>query len=59
MGFRGTFAVSLVAFVAAGCGSALDVQTALQVTQVSSGWFDAGLEGFKNEPVWGKKFSKN
>ena len=44
MGFRVKFAVSLVAFVAAGCGSALDVQSALQVTQVSSGWFDAGFD---------------
>ena len=44
MGFRVKFVVSLVAFVAAGCGSALDVQSALQVTQVSSGWFDAGFD---------------
>ena len=44
MGFRVKFVVSLVAFVAAGCGSALEVQSALQVTQVSSGWFDAGFD---------------
>ena len=27
-----------------GCGPSIDVPTALQVTQVSSGWFDAGLD---------------
>jgi len=26
------------------CGPSIDVPTALQVTQVSSGWFDAGLD---------------
>ena len=30
--------------LAAGCGPSIDVPTALQVTQVSSGWFDAGLD---------------
>lgn len=38
----------LGAFVAlvlsTGCGPSIDVPTALQVTQVSSGWFDAGLD---------------
>ena len=29
---------------AMGCGPSIDVPTALQITQVSSGWFDAGLD---------------
>jgi hypothetical protein len=40
------------ALAAAGCGPRVDVKQALQVTDVSTGWFDAGLvEGQKNKLV--------
>ncbi len=32
------------ALAAAGCGAPLDVPVSLRLTQVSSGWFDAGLD---------------
>ena len=35
----------LAAFVLVGCGPPLDVPAALRLSQVSSGWFDAGLDG--------------
>ena len=36
----------LATLVVAGCsGSGLDMPASLQITQVSSGWFDAGLDG--------------
>ena len=38
--------IVLATLVVTGCtGSALDLPTSLQVTQVSTGWFDAGLDG--------------
>ncbi|MBI4477664.1 MAG: hypothetical protein HY654_10850 [Acidobacteria bacterium] len=46
--------LSLVALVAGGsaCASSADVGTALQIVDVTSGWFDAGIvEGGKNKLV--------
>lgn len=44
MGFRPAFSVLMAVLSAVGCGSPLDVESVLRVTQVSSGWFDAGLD---------------
>ena len=44
MVFRVTFSVLIAVLCAAGCGPKLDVESALRVTQVSSGWFDTGLD---------------
>lgn len=41
------FGVSL----AGACGPSVDVKQALQVTDVSSGWFDAGIQDGKNKLV--------
>ena len=43
------FAVSAGTLV--GCGSDVDVTTSLQVTDVLTGWFDAGVTGGKNKLV--------
>ena len=49
---RPAFAVlSLIGFLASGCGPRVDLKQALQVTDVSSGWFDAGIQGGKNKLV--------
>src|SRR4026207_1444922 len=42
--------VMLVA-VASGCGAPVDLKQAVQVTDVSSGWFDAGVQNGKNKLV--------
>lgn len=34
-----------------GCGPSVDLKQALQVTDVSSGWFDAGVQNGKNKLV--------
>jgi hypothetical protein len=39
---RVRLAVVLGAFAVAGCGASLDVLASLRLTEVSSGWFDAG-----------------
>lgn len=36
---------------AAACGPRIDVKQALQVTEVTTGWFDAGIVGGKNKLV--------
>ena len=36
---------------AAGCASAVDVPSALEVTQLSSGWFDAGLDSLGRNKI--------
>lgn len=41
---RRLWAGGLVLAVSMACSPSIDVPTALQVTQVSSGWFDAGLD---------------
>lgn len=43
--------IALVAFVLNACGPAVDLKQALQVTDVSSGWFDAGIVDGKNKLV--------
>jgi hypothetical protein len=40
----------ILAFVAA-CGPSVDVKQALQVTEVATGWFDAGIVNGKNKLV--------
>jgi hypothetical protein len=35
----------------AGCGPSVDLKQAVQVTDVSSGWFDAGVQNGKNKLV--------
>ena len=48
---------SLLAFVltaalaASGCGKTVDLATGLQVLDVSTGWFDAGIVDGKNKLV--------
>ena len=42
----GRLGIVLATLVVGGCGGpALDMPTSLQITNVSSGWFDAGLDG--------------
>ena len=41
----------LLAVAASGCGPRVDVKQALQVTDVSTGWFDAGIVDGKNKLV--------
>ncbi len=41
---RGWLGLLAVLALSMGCSPSIDVPTALQVTQVSSGWFDAGLD---------------
>ena len=44
MGFLCRCGVFAIALSTAGCAAPLDVESALRVSQVSSGWFDAGLD---------------
>src|ERR1041384_5808403 len=46
-----TLLVFVAAFVTTGCGPTVDLAKALQVTIVSSGWFDAGVQDGKNKLV--------
>jgi hypothetical protein len=41
----------VAALSAAGCGSSVDIKSALQVELVSTGWFDAGIVNGKNKLV--------
>lgn len=41
----------LLATVASGCGPRVDVKQALQVTEVTTGWFDSGIVERKNKLV--------
>lgn len=41
----------LLAVAASGCGPRVDVKQALQITDVSTGWFDAGIVDGKNKLV--------
>jgi hypothetical protein len=41
----------LTTALAVGCGPPLDLKQAVQVTDVSSGWFDAGIQNGKNKLV--------
>ena len=54
MSRRRLAALLVLAFAAcapAGCGSPPDLKQALQVTDVSNGWFDAGIVEAKNKLV--------
>lgn len=42
---------SLAALGGAACGPSVDLKQAVQVTDVSSGWFDAGVQNGKNKLV--------
>jgi hypothetical protein len=42
---------SLAFMGVAGCGPSVDLKQAVQVTDVSSGWFDAGVQNGKNKLV--------
>jgi hypothetical protein len=44
-------ALALLGAVASGCGPRVELKQALQVTDVSSGWFDAGIQNGKNKLV--------
>lgn len=50
---RRTTVVALVvlAAVASACGPQVDLKQAIQVTDVTSGWFDAGIQNGKNKLV--------
>jgi hypothetical protein len=49
---RTTFVVFVVlAAFAPACGKPVDLKQSLQVTDVSSGWFDAGIQAGKNKLV--------
>src|SRR3954466_11070037 len=39
------------ALVFPGCGKAVDLKQATQITDVNSGWFDAGIQDGKNKLV--------
>jgi len=44
-------AFTAIAAFASACGKPVDLKQALQVTDVSSGWFDAGIQNGKNKLV--------
>jgi len=45
-------AVLVLAFAGlSGCGSSIDVKQAVRITEVSGGWFDAGIKDGKNKLV--------
>jgi hypothetical protein len=44
-------AITLLALFASACGPPVDLKQALQVTDASSGWFDAGIQNGKNKLV--------
>jgi hypothetical protein len=44
-------AVVILALGSAACGPAIDLKQDLQVTGVSTGWFDAGIVGGKNKLI--------
>ena len=48
---RPAFALVLLAAIASSCGPRVDARQALQVTDVSTGWFDAGIVQGKNKLV--------
>jgi hypothetical protein len=43
--------IVMLASLAPGCGRSVDLKQALQVTDVSSGWFDAGVQNGLNKLV--------
>jgi hypothetical protein len=45
------FSISLAALSVAACGPPVDLKQVVQVTDVSSGWFDAGVQNGKNKLV--------
>ena len=44
-------ALAVLAALASACGPPVDLKQAVQVTDVSSGWFDAGIQASKNKLV--------
>jgi len=49
---RSTFvAITVLTAFASACGKPVDLKQSLQVTDVSSGWFDAGIQAGKNKLV--------
>jgi hypothetical protein len=44
-------ALAVLAALTSACGPPVDLKQALQVTDVSSGWFDAGIQAGKNKLV--------
>ena len=44
-------ALAVLTALASACGPPVDLKQALQVTDVSSGWFDAGIQAGKNKLV--------
>jgi hypothetical protein len=44
-------AFTVIAVFASACGKPVDLKQGLQVTDVSSGWFDAGIQNGKNKLV--------
>ena len=56
-----TVALALLGAFASACGPRVELKQALQVTDVSSGWFDAGIQNGKNKlvPSVTFKFKKN
>lgn len=49
--------VVTIASLASGCGRSIDLKQAIQVTDVSSGWFDAGVQNGLNKLVPSVKFT--
>ena len=49
--FRRASLAAIVLLAAAACGSSVDLKQALQVTDVSTGWHDAGVVDGKNKLV--------
>ena len=43
--------IAAILVASTGCGRPVDLKTSLQVTDVSTGWFDAGVVGEKNKLV--------
>ena len=49
-------AICTAALLPGACGPAIDLKQALQVTDVSSGWYDAGVQNGQNKLVPSVKF---
>lgn len=43
--------VAAAAWLSAGCGHDFDVEKALKITDVRTGWYDAGIQDGKNKLV--------
>lgn len=55
-GWLSVLAMCTTVLVHGACGSAIDLKQALEVTDVSSGWYDAGVQNGQNKLIPSVKF---